>query len=101
MPTFEPASLVGRTFLRAPEEDGQRFRGKILEALDKNNRDLQNQPERIKFRCSVNDGEFEEILSYGDIMNSIEKDETEHGIWKFKSITSHQGPLSKTDKDYS
>jgi hypothetical protein len=26
MPTIEPADLVGRTFLQAPREDGQRFR---------------------------------------------------------------------------
>ena len=78
MPTFDPTNLIGRTFLKTPEEDGQRFRGKIIEALDKNDRDLSNQPERIKFRCSVNDGEFEEILSYGEIMNSSEEDETEH-----------------------
>ena len=30
----------------------------------------------------------------------IEKDETEEGLWRFKSITGHQGPLSKTDKAY-
>ena len=55
MPTFDPDSLVGRSFLKNPEEDGQRFRGKILEALDKSNRELYESPERIKFRCSIND----------------------------------------------
>ena len=100
MPTFDPTSLIGRTFLKAPEEDGQRFRGKILEALDKNISDLHSQPERIKFRCSVNDGQFEEILSYGEIINAIEEDETDHGLWKFKSISDHKGPLSKADQDY-
>ena len=31
----------------------------------------------------------------------IEKDETEEGLWRFKSITGHQGPLSKSDKAYN
>lgn len=100
MPTFDPDSLIGRSFLKTPEEDGQRFRGKIIEALDKTNCSLHDNPERIKFRCSINDDEFEEVLSYGELLNLIEKDETDHGVWKFKSISAHQGPLSKTDKDY-
>jgi hypothetical protein len=35
MPTIEPADLIGRTFLMAPREDGQRFRAKIVEAIIK------------------------------------------------------------------
>ena len=30
----------------------------------------------------------------------IERDETEEGLWRFKSITGHQGPLSKVDIAY-
>ena len=81
--------LLGQHIALAPEDDGQRFRGKILEALDEGNRDLQNNPERIKFRCSINDDEYEEVLSYGEILNLIEKDETDYGVWKFKSISAH------------
>ena len=100
MPTFDPTDLIGRSFLLPPEEDGQRFRGKIIEALTDNERELCNQPERIRFRCSINDDEYEEILSYADILNAIEKDETDHGLWQFKSITAHEGPLSKSDENY-
>ena len=94
MPTFDPTPLIGRTFLLPPEDDGQRFRGKIIEVLQKTEKDLTQHPARVKFRCSINNNEFEEILSYNDIMDLIEKDETEHGLWKFKSISGHQGPLS-------
>ena len=31
----------------------------------------------------------------------IEKDETEEGLWCFKLITGHQGPLFKSDKAYN
>ena len=48
MPTFEPTDLIGRTFLLPPEEDGQRFRGKIIESIFENEEELNNQPERIK-----------------------------------------------------
>ena len=101
MPTFEPTDLIGRTFLLPPEEDGQRFRGKIIESILENEEELNNQPDRIKFRCSINDEQFEEILSYNEILSMIEKDETEEGLWHFKSITGQQGPLSKSDRAYN
>ena len=96
----EPDELIGRTFLKSPEDDGERFRARIIEAIGKKDDDLANHPDKIKFRCSVNDGEYEEIVAYNDIINHIEKDEMESGEWKFKSITGHQGPLSRSDKNY-
>ena len=100
MPTLDPTDLIGRTFLLPSVEDGQQFRGKIIEALVEHEENLVNEPERIKFRCTVNDEQYEEIVSYNEILNMIEKDETEEGLWRFKSITGHQGPLSKADKAY-
>ena len=82
MPTFDPSDLIGCTFLKPPEEDGQRFCAKIIEALVQNEQDLASNPERVKFRCSVNGDEYKEILSYNDIINHIEKDETDHGFWR-------------------
>ena len=38
--------------------------------------------------------------SYNEILDMIEKDDTEDGLWRFKSITGHQGPLSKSDSAY-
>ena len=101
MPTFDPTDLIGRTFLLPPQDDGQRFRGKIIETIVENGQELNKHPDRIKFRCAVNDEQFEEIISYNEILNMIEKDETEEGLWRFKSITDHQGPLSKSDKAYN
>ena len=47
MPTFDPTELIGRTFLLPPEEDGQRFRGKIVEKIIENEEGLNNHPDRI------------------------------------------------------
>ena len=63
MATFDPSDLIGRTFLKPPEEDGQRFRAKIVEAIVEQEQDLSNNPEKIRLLCSVNGGEYEEILS--------------------------------------
>ena len=100
MSTIDPADLIGRTFLMPPEEDGTRLRAKIIEAIETKERDLANDPVRIKFRCSVNDNEYEEIIAYNEILSHLEQDQHDDGLWRFKSITGHQGPLSKSDPAY-
>jgi hypothetical protein len=60
------------------------------------------QPERIRFLCTANDGQYEEILSYSELMDSLESVEDGEGnVWKFHQITGHQGPLTQNDKDYN
>jgi hypothetical protein len=53
----------------------------------------------VKFRCLVNN-EYEEVVAYNDIVDYIEQDQTWDGIWKFRQILSHQGPLHPKHKDY-
>jgi hypothetical protein len=49
LPTFDPDKLVGRTFLRPPEEDGSRYRVEVVEALADYHSSLDKDPTRIKF----------------------------------------------------
>ena len=100
MPTIDPSHLIGRTYLTNPEEDGSRYRAKIVALIDEHENGLANHPDRVKFRCSVNDNDYEEIVAYNDIINHIEKDDLNSDEWKFKDIIGHQGPLSKGDKNY-
>ena len=100
LPTISPDDLIGRTYLREPSSDGTRLRAKIVEKIMSDDRERTSDPRYIKFRCTVNNGEFEDIVTYIDIINHIERKEDEDTGWKFSSITDHQGPLSKGDKDY-
>jgi len=75
MPVFNASDLVGRSFLMEPQEDGQRHRAKILQAIEEYDDDLSKQPENRKFICSVNNEKYEEILSYNEILQFIEKDQ--------------------------
>ena len=103
MPTFDPSDLVGRTFIRdSGNDDGQRFRVRIVEAL-KNHRDgVARDPKHIQFRVSVNDDQYEELLSFQEIVDHIGKDDTQDSttIWKFKKITGHEGPLTSSHPNY-
>ena len=39
-------------------------------------------------------------MSYNDIIDHIEKDEEDSGLWKLPRITAHEGPLQPTHPDY-
>ena len=64
------------------------------------NRDVSQDPARIKFLCSVNNDQFEEVLTYQEILAHIDKDDHENDLWKFKSIIDHSRPLTQQDPEY-
>ena len=105
MPIFNPTNLVGCTFLMDLQENSERYRMKILEALVENEEQLAKHPSCIKFICSVNDDMYEEILTYNEILEYImknkEQDADQAIMWKFKHIDGHQGPLKKGDPTYN
>jgi hypothetical protein len=72
---FDVGDLVGRTFLMEEDDDGLRNRARITEVLDNHEQDIAGNTELKKFRCLVGDNEFEEILSYNEVMQYIEKDD--------------------------
>jgi hypothetical protein len=93
---FETADLVGRTFLMEEDDDGLRCRARIIEVLDDHDKNVADNPVLKKFKCLVGEEEFEEILSYNEVMQHIEKDDTDgETFWKYKRISGHEGPLNK------
>lgn len=100
MMVIKPEDMIGRTFLMDPQEDGQRFRAKIVEAIEDHDAKTKSHPRHIKFRCAVNGDQYEEIIAYNDIVNKIETDAEDENIWKFKKISGHQGPLATNHPSY-
>ena len=104
LPVFSPTDLVGRTFLMKEQEDGQKLRARIVEAIEDHESNLEQNPTRIKFRCSVKGGnldEVEEIIAYNEVLDHINRDEESDVVWKFKRITAHEGPLTKADPSFN
>ncbi len=101
LPMFHPSDLDGRTFLLDPKEDGQCFCARIVQAIEEHDSKLFNEGTHYKFRCSINNDQYEEILTYNEILNYIEQ-QNDDGIklWKFKRISAHEGPLKSTDPTY-
>ena len=98
-PSLPPEEMIDRTFLMPEESDGSRYRAKILERVQASQEELAKNPDLIKFKCRVND-QYDEIVAYNDIVDFIEQDQTWDGLWKFKEILEHEGPLKKGDARY-
>ena len=94
---LSPNEMIGRTFLLPPEEDGTRHRAKVIQQMEETTAALADNPEIIKFRCLVNN-EKEDIISYNDIINHIEDDETfeELGLSKIAEILNHSPEIKNT-----
>ena len=64
--------------------------------------DNHGQPlEDIKFKLKINKDQAEEIMSYNQLMDYIQKgtdaDEDPDSLFKLRDIVAHQGPLESTD----
>jgi hypothetical protein len=101
MMIIKPEDLIGRTFLTSTRDDGQRFRARIVEAVKDHRQSISDNPAYIKFRCSINNDQYEEVMAYNDIIQKIEQDDDEDTtVWKYRRLTAHEGPLTKTHPNY-
>ena len=97
MPIINPEELVGQTF--ESTEDGTQIH--IVEAIKDHQNHVDDSFANIQFQCSINNDAYEEILTYNQFLEYMSKQDGDDGVeWKFKDIIGHQGPLSKTHKDY-
>ena len=101
MHEFNPNDLIGRTFLLDKQENGEKHRARIVKQVKDHNHNLDEQPERVKFICSISNDLYEEILSYNEVLNYIENDQNNGILWKYKRIVGHEGPLTEDDKTYN
>ena len=92
--------LVGRTFLLEANEEGETHRARIVELIDDHQHKTNNNSEFAKFRVSINNEQYEDIMAYNEVMAHLEADEQNPIVWRFKRITSHQGPLRPEDPAY-
>ena len=99
MANIDIPNLLGRSFLLPPEDNGERHMAKIIDIDD------HGQPlEDIKFRLKINKDQAEEIMSYNQLMDYIQKgtdaEEDPDSLFKFRDIVAHQGPLESTDPNH-
>ena len=99
MANIDMPNLLGRSFLLPPEDNGEHHMAKIIDIDD------HGQPlEDIKFKLKINKDQAEEIMSYSQLMDYIQKgtdaEEDPDSLFKFRDIVAHQGPLESTDPNH-
>ena len=99
MANIDIPNLLGRSFLLPPEDNGERHMAKIIDIDD------HGQPlEDIKLKLKINKDQAEEIMSYNQLMDYIQKgtdaEEDPDSLFKFRHIVAHQGPLESTDPNH-
>ena len=88
MANIDNPNLLGRSFLLPPEDNGEHHMAKIIDIDD------HGQPlEDIKFKLKINKDQAEEIMSYNQLMEYIQKGTDPDSLFRFRDIVAHQGPL--------
>ena len=105
MMVIAPEDMVRKSFLSKPTHNGtidsrERHRAFIIKEIEEHDNKIAKDPARIKFLCSFNNDQYQEILAYNDIIRHIEKDHDDLDVWKFKRITSHEGPILPHQHNY-
>ena len=99
MVTIDIPNLLGRSFLLPPADNGEHPMAKIID-IDDHGPPLED----MKFKLKINKDQTDEIMSYNQLMDYIQKG-TDGGedldlLFKFKDILAHQGPLESTDPNH-
>ena len=99
MANIDIPNLLGRSFLLPPEDNGERHMAKVID-IDDHGQTLED----IKFKLKINKDQAEEIMSYNQLMDYIQKgtdaEEDLDSLFKFRDIVAHQGPLESTDPNH-
>jgi hypothetical protein len=75
-----PQELLGCTFLMDTQEDGQRFRACIVECISDHESNVCHSDDHVKIRISVNEDEYEETITYNELLDFIEKNQENDAI---------------------
>ena len=91
--------LIGKTFT-INNKDGTEGTLQIVDLLNKHQHSVETHKDHVNFKVQRNTQDYEDVMSYNELMDAINNNEDNTILWKFKQITAHQGPLSSTHPDY-
>ena len=102
MATFTVDDLIGRSFLLPSGQDSHnKTRATVTKKVEELDQDSASRGEHIKFVLKLNNQEdVEQVITYNQLLDYLEKDESQF-YWSFKEdIIAHQCPLTKEDPHY-
>jgi hypothetical protein len=106
MSTISPDELVTRTYLTEPDDNGQRFRAKIVKRIVHLDLGLEEHPDRTQFLVTYEgNNRLDEIVAYNQVLEALEDqllDDPNDDVmyWTFKDIIAHEEPLTPDSPSY-
>ena len=101
VPTFDPDSLIGRTFLLNPNDNGETFHAKVKSPVI--NQQAQSPDEHLQFLLSVGEDQPDELVTYNHLMDLLQREvdkDIQDDMWIFTEIIGHKGPLNQKHENY-
>ena len=90
LPTIDVSDILGRTFITTPDHDGEQKRAKIVEAEFLQQRTADQMEPLIRFKCSVGDERFEQILTCNRMLQWCNQDKDKGEFFRLLSIQGHR-----------
>jgi hypothetical protein len=86
-----PSDLIGRVFLTKPDERGEVNRARVVELTKDFEGKVAKDKDLIKFKSTYDHNDFEDVMSYNEILDFVEREHNnEDGHhWKFRTILGH------------
>jgi hypothetical protein len=90
LPHVELSTLLGRTFINDPDENGEQVRAKIevVEPTGKTTSD--GNQELFRFRARVGEKMFEKVLTYNKMLEWCERDLDKDDFFRIEGIAGHR-----------
>lgn len=98
LPTIDPEQIIGRSFKLTPKRDGTVDTVTAVEMITQYEDEVYTNPEHVKFRCTIGDKEYEDLISYSKVLEYLE-DEADRS-YDTRKILCHMGPLKKGDPGF-
>jgi hypothetical protein len=90
LPEFDIQEIIGKTFLTMPDEKGEQQRASIAEVVPEQDKAVDRDEYLLRFKCKVGEKTVEEILTYNQMLNWIEKSTVKDQYYVVDSITGHR-----------
>ena len=90
LPTIDVTDILNRTFITTPDEDGEQKRAKIEDVEVMEERTPDGTEPLLKFKCSVGQEKFEEIMTYNRMLQWCEQAKDADDFFRLTAITGHR-----------
>ena len=90
LPTIDIVDILGRTFITTPDHEGEQRRAIVEEAEFLQQRTADQAEPLIRFKCSVGERRFEEIMTYNRMLHWCDQHKLNGDFYAINGICGHR-----------